>query len=145
MSRPLGVTIIAILSIFFGLIGLCIGMVTASNALLVAMSQAVGTNILTGSLIVVVGSALAVFMVLLNGIQFYVGIGLLMTQKWAHLWARILAVIAIAAGIVQVIVGLLGGTMDIAFPIGTGLNSIVIQAIVLIYLSRKGMQDVFVN
>jgi hypothetical protein len=145
MNRPLGVTIIALLNIFFGLIGICVGMVTAMNAMLVGMSQAVGANILSGSLIVVVASAVAVFIVLLNGIQFYVGIGLLLTQKWAHLWARILAGIAIAAGVVQVVVGLLGGTVDIAFPIGTGLNSIVIQAIVLIYLSRQGMRDVFVN
>ncbi len=144
MDRPTGVTIIGLIDIVFGLVGLCVGIVAATTALTAAMAAGIrASNILTGTLIIALGSAVAVFIVLLNGIQFYIGIGLLQLQKWAWTWARILAIIAIAAGAVQIVVALLGGDPAFEFPVGTGLNSIIIQTIVLIYLSRPGVKEYF--
>ena len=143
MNRPIGVTIIGVLNILFGLVGICIGMTAATNAMLVAMAGAVGTSLVGGSLIILAAATIAMFLVLLNGVQFYVGIGLLMLQRWAHTWARILAVIGLVAGAAQIIVSFLGGNLDITFPLGTGLNSIIIQAIVLIYLSRPEVKTAF--
>lgn len=144
MDRPTGVTVIGIMNILFGLVGICIGMVAATTALTAAMAASIrASNLFTGTLIIALGSAVAVFMVMLYGVQFYIGVGLLQLQKWSWTWARILAIIAIVAGAVQIVVALFGGDPAFEFPIGTGLNAVIIQAIVLIYLSRPGVKEHF--
>ncbi|MDD4245037.1 MAG: hypothetical protein PHI62_02560 [Candidatus Methanomethylophilaceae archaeon] len=116
-NRPILLTIIAILSIIFGIITILLGV------LMLIGSAVISTAELEAGLFAGAGSAV----VLIMGILFtVVGFGLMSGKSWAW-WLSIIVMV------LNLILGLL--TLDII--------SIVIAALILIYLTRPNTKGWF--
>lgn len=116
-NRPILLTIIAILSIIFGIITILLGV------LMLIGSAVISTAELEAGLFAGAGSAV----VLIMGILFtVVGFGLMSGKSWAW-WLSIIVMV------LSLILGLL--TLDII--------SIVIAALILIYLTRPNTKGWF--
>jgi hypothetical protein len=135
MSRPTGITIIAIVYFILGFLSLLwSGFVFGIGGLGALFGGLFGAeNVATAS----TAGAWAGFVGILAAIvQFAVAIGLLSMKKWA--WA--LALIGVALTIVQGIVGILGGG---AFAFMCGALGLIIPVLILIYLLTSKVRQAF--
>ena len=133
MDRPLGVTILSILYILAGLLGI-IGSLLLSlfGASIIAIFISPEGGPMPPSLLTASAGLIAGFMALIllifSVIDLIVGIGLYNGRDWARVIALIFAVI-----------GLIGGILSI--PIG--IIWIVINAIIIWYLTRPHVKRFF--
>jgi len=136
--RPTGVTIIAILSILFGLGGLVLG------GILLAASAIIGTidisttypqlamyNLTSATIATLIGIVGAVFLIL-GILDLVVGIGFLGGRGWAWILGMIVAILNIIGGIGQIFVS----------P-GTGIVWLLIWIGLLYYMTRPRVKAFF--
>jgi hypothetical protein len=134
-KRPTGITILAVLFIILGVLSLLwsgfvfgIGGMTSMIGSLFgadAMASLGGSNVWSG----IFGMVTAV-------VQIIVAVGLLMLKRWA--WY--LALIAVGLTIVQGVIGIFGGGL---FAFVCGGIGLIIPVIILFYLLRPHIRDVF--
>ncbi len=135
-SRPMGVTIIAILNIISGIIMLAGGAgLAAAGSVLPTMTtinpNAGGQMALTGMLgagAVAVGAVL----IILGIISFVVAWGLLKGKGWAWTVTLILSIISFIMGIISVAGGNVGGIVNV-----------IISGVVIYYLYRPYVKAYF--
>jgi hypothetical protein len=142
--RPLGVTVIGILEVLAGIIGI-LGSITIFFAS--GISGAVAGGFAGGVAGFAAGFFIGGFALLVALITLAVGFGLLRGSGWAWTVAVIISFINLLIGIIDIAggsirslsVGFLGSTAGLFGAIGT----IVISLIVLIYLYRPNVKGFF--
>lgn len=125
--RPTGVTILTVLQILIGIVDLLTGLLLliAGATLTIigfGMSTAFGFMLIP----------LAILLFIFGGISFLIAYGLWKGRQWGWISSIIVATIGLALGVL----GLIGG--DIASVV-----TIVIEAVILIYLSTYGVRAYF--
>jgi hypothetical protein len=122
-SRPIGVTIIAILNIIGGIIMLLGGitLVAAGTILPSLQPSAGGTAIAIGGVIIAIGI-----------VSFIVAYGLLKGMRWAWTLTVVLSIISIVLNAISIATGNIGGII-----------SIIISGIILYYLYRPHVKAYF--
>jgi uncharacterized membrane protein HdeD (DUF308 family) len=126
--RPLGVTIIAVLTIIAGIAFLASGITAATVAPLLY-----GTGVNNNSMLTPVVSAVTGVGLLILGIAYFVmAYGLLKAKGWAWTITVLLSCIGIALGFVSVATGHIGS-----------IFSIVINGIILYYIYRPNVKSFF--
>lgn len=121
-NRPTGIAVLAILYILGGIATIILGL--AAGTILTAF---LGASILGG-----LASVFAAFFVILGLICLVVGYGLWKGMKWAW-W---LTVILSALGILFGLISLLGSPIS-------GVISIIVDAIIIYYMTRKATKAYF--
>ncbi len=136
--RPTGVTIIAILSILFGLGGLVLGgILLAASAIISTINisttypQLAMYNLTSATIAALIGIIGAVFLIL-GILDLVVGIGFLGGRGWAWILGMIVAVLNIIGGIGQIFVS----------P-GTGIVWLAIWIGLLYYMTRPRVKAFF--
>src|SRR6187200_1847405 len=126
--RPLGVTIIAVLTIIGGIAFLASGITAVTVAPFLS-----GTSTNNNNIIAPVLSALTGFALLILGIAYFVmAYGLLKAKGWAWTITVVLSCIGIALGFVSVVTGNVGAIFNI-----------LINAFILYYIYRPYVNSFF--
>jgi hypothetical protein len=135
-SRPIGVTIIAILNIISGIIMLLGGIGLAAIGSVLPTMTAVDPN--AGGQMALVGVlggggiAIGAVLIILGIISFIVAWGLLKGSGWAWTITIILSIISIIMGILSLVAGNFGSVVNI-----------VIAGIIIYYLFRPNVKAFF--
>ncbi len=134
-NRPVGITLIAILYIVLGVASLTWsglvfgvgGLTQMAGSLFGADAVAIygNTNVWSG-----------IFGMITAVVQIAVAIGLFTLKRWA--WY--LAIIALGLTVIQGVIGIFGGGM---FAFVCGGIGLVIPVIILVYLLRSQIRDIF--
>jgi|SRR6476469_3435282 len=126
--RPLGVTIIAVLTIIGGIAFLASGITAVTVAPFLY-----GTITNNNNIIAPVLSALTGFALLILGIAYFVmAYGLLKAKGWAWTITVVLSCIGIALGVVSIVTGHIGS-----------IFSVVINGLILYYIYRPNVKSFF--
>ncbi len=127
-KRPTGVTILAILQIIAGLLGLCVPVLVLTGSALVEMLGPVGTFVGT------VGICIGVLLVAGPLLHFAVAIGAWMLKKWAW-WL----------GVIATGVDVLGAALNLWNGAGIAhvLLSTIFSLVVFVYLLMPGVRKAF--
>jgi uncharacterized membrane protein (DUF2068 family) len=134
MSRPVGVTILAILAILGGIALLCLGGLSvlggtvASGSLSAAGGAAVAAN---SGLITAIGGVLAVLGVL----YIVMAVGLLQLKGWAWTLGIVLSALSLILDVAQIV--------QKPSTLGQQLVSIVISLVILVYLFTPRVRQAF--
>jgi len=123
-SRPLGVTILAILSLISG-----VCLILLSGIMLTAGAVILGMTTVWGSLITTILQALAVVLALWGLLQLVIGWGLWNGKNWARL-------ITIALAILGIITALILHSLS-------GIIVLAVSAIIIYYLLRPHVKTYF--
>jgi uncharacterized membrane protein (DUF2068 family) len=134
MSRPVGVTILAVLSILGGIALLCLGGLSALGGTLFSsqVAAAGGTAAAANSgLLTIIGGAIAVLGVL----YIVLAVGLLQLKGWAWLLGIVLSVLSVVGGIAQIV----------AKPssLGSQAVTLIISLVILVYLFTPQVRAAF--
>ncbi len=121
-ERPFGVTVIAILEIIGGLVLIGLG------AFFAAVGMAAGVIPFFGLPISIVYIGLAIILIILGLIAFAIAYGLWTGKGWA--WT-----VALVFSIIGIIIGLLN--------LPGGIINIIINAIIIYYLTRPHVKEFF--
>jgi hypothetical protein len=131
--RPLGISILAILELLFGVLALIFGAIlAAASGAIVSAASSVGLGSISsgvlGTFIAVLGGGVAVagLIGILIGWGLWTGRG----------WARIVAIILTAIGVI-------GGLVTLILSIYTGIVSLIIDLLILWYLFRPNVKAYF--
>jgi len=141
MQRPVGVTIIAVLGIIGGAVLAVIGLLLcAGGALLSGMAQRPA-----GMMMGAGGAVAGVILLGVAALYIVAAIGLLKLQEWA----RILATVLTAAGLLVSVLGLFDVFRHphVLFFFGVFVRHIVVVGIdvwILVYLFQPGVKQAFV-
>ena len=126
--RPLGVTIIAVLTIIAGIAFLASGITAATVAPFL-----LGTGVNNNSMLTPVISAVTGVGLLILGIAYFVmAYGLLKAKGWAWTVTVLLSCIGIALGFVSIVTGHMGSIV-----------SVVINGLILYYIYRPNVKSFF--
>ena len=126
--RPLGVTIIAVLTIIAGIAFLASGITAATVVPLLY-----GTGVNNNSMLTPVVSAVTGVGLLILGIAYFVmAYGLLKAKGWAWTVTVVLSCIGIALGFVSIVTGHIGSIV-----------SVVINGLILYYIYRPNVKSFF--
>src|SRR5213594_2331911 len=118
MKRPVGVTILAVLTILFGILGLLSGL------LLLAASALIAAALPQYASVVGLVVAFAAVLTLISIVSIVAGVGLLRLRKWAWWLTIIVSILNIFVSI---------GTYAV-YPVGGFPFGIILWNIILIYL-----------
>jgi hypothetical protein len=133
MSRPTGVTIIAILNIIGGIIMLFGGIaLVAAGSILPSLQM---TDELSGVPDWLIGTgaiAMGIIVIILGIVSFIVAYGLLKGAGWAWSLTVVLSIVSIVLNAISIATGNFGGII-----------SIIISAIILYYLYRPHVKSFF--
>ncbi|MFX0198895.1 MAG: hypothetical protein ACFFCW_22470 [Candidatus Hodarchaeota archaeon] len=121
IERPAGVTILAVLAFIVGIFG------TLSGLLVVAVGTAAA--VYGFGVVGALGAVLGALVLIIGLLWLVVGWGFWNLKKWGYQVAMILAII-----------GIILALLDIA---GFGIIIIIIDAIIIYYLTRPEIKDVF--
>lgn len=131
--RPLGISILAIIELLFGVISLVLGAIlAAASGSIVSAAKSVGLGSIgagaLGTVIAILGGGLVIagLIGILIGWGFWTGRG----------WARIVAIILTAIGVI-------GGLVALLLGIYTGIVGLVIDVLILWYLFRPSVKAYF--
>jgi uncharacterized membrane protein HdeD (DUF308 family) len=126
--RPLGVTIIAVLTIISGIAFLASGITAATIAPFL-----LGTGVNNNSMLTPVVSAVTGIGLLILGIAYFVmAYGLLKAKGWAWTITVVLSCIGIALGFVSIVTGHIGS-----------IFSVVVNGLILYYIYRPYVKSFF--
>lgn len=132
-KRPLGVTVLAVLELLFGVIA------TALGGIFVAGSQMVASAASLAGLGSVSASTLGTFVEVFGGVLvigglagIVIGWGFWTGKNWARIIAMILNVVGAAGGLLILVIG-----------VGTGLILLLIDVAILWYLLRPSVKAYF--
>jgi uncharacterized membrane protein HdeD (DUF308 family) len=126
--RPLGVTIIAVLTIIGGIAFIASGITAVTVAPFLS-----GTSTNNNSMLAPVVSALIGFALLILGIAYFVmAYGLLKAKGWAWTITVVLSCIGIALGFVSIVTGHIGS-----------IFSVVVNGLILYYIYRPYVKSFF--
>ncbi|HZE78897.1 MAG TPA: hypothetical protein VE089_10160 [Nitrososphaeraceae archaeon] len=126
--RPLGVTIIAVLTIIAGIAFLASGITAATIAPFL-----LGPGVNNNSMLTPVVSAVTGIGLLILGIAYFVmAYGLLKAKGWAWTVTVVLSCIGIALGFVSIVTGHIGSIV-----------SVVINGLILYYIYRPNVKSFF--
>jgi uncharacterized membrane protein HdeD (DUF308 family) len=127
--RPLGVTIIAVLTIIGGIAFLASGITAVTVAPFLSGTSTNNNN----NIIAPILSALTGFALLILGIAYFVmAYGLLKAKGWAWTITVVLSCIGIALGFVSIVTGHIGS-----------IFSVVINGLILYYIYRPNVKSFF--
>lgn len=134
-KRPIWITIIAAFFLILGLLSLIwSGLVFGVSGLTSAFTGLFGAENMNAAASSGVWSGF--FGIVAGAVQIAVGIGLLRLKTWA--WY--LAVLAIGLSVIQGLIGLFNGS---TFAILCGAMWLLIPVVVLVYLTRASMRELF--
>ncbi len=122
MSRPTGVTILAILAIVVGLLNILAGAVLLGGAMPSAYASAAAAFRVAGIAALIIGLAYIVF-----------AVGAFRLRPWAWGLGVVLAILTIVGDVLQLGAG----------SSGASIAGIVIAAIILVYLFQPGVRTAF--
>jgi uncharacterized membrane protein HdeD (DUF308 family) len=127
--RPLGVTIIAVLTIIGGIAFLASGITAVTVAPFLSGTSTNNNN----NIIAPILSALTGFALLILGIAYFVmAYGLLKAKGWAWTITVVLSCIGIALGFVSIVTGHIGS-----------IFSVVVNGLILYYIYRPNVKSFF--
>lgn len=133
MSRPTGVTILAVLQLIYGLLGtlvsaiaLFFGGLIAAGGAVSGDAQAAGAG---GTLIII-----TIISLVLSILALIVSFGLFTLKGWAWTLTYVIQVISIVVNVVNVFMG---------ENVGGAIFSIVISAVIIYYLNRPNVKSAF--
>jgi uncharacterized membrane protein (DUF2068 family) len=126
--RPLGVTIIALLTIIAGIAFLASGIMAVTVAPFLSSTGVNNNSMLTP----VVSAATGVGLLILGIAYFVMAYGLLKAKGWAWTITVVLSCIGIALGFVSIVTGHIGS-----------IFSVVINGLILYYIYRPNVKSFF--
>ena len=135
-SRPLGVTIIAILNIISGIVMLFAGFGLAAASSLVPTISTIDPNaagqMAIASLAGGAATAIGAILIVLGIISFIVAWGLLKARGWAWIVTIILSIISLVIGVISLVGGNIGSIVNI-----------VIAGVIIYYMYRPHVKAYF--
>lgn len=136
MQRPTGVTIIGVVSIIGGILGICAAVAVLGLGTILGIGGAAAT-VADGSNAAVAGAGgllviLSIVSLVLSVAQLAAGVGLLQLAPWAY---RLTVIVTIASLVLSIITFVTGG----GFPV----VSIIVSAIVLWYMNQAEVKSAF--
>jgi len=143
-KRPIGVTIIAILTIIGGIALLIggLGFISFAGILSVVSSEESSTEAANIAALGILPMILGVFMVIIGIIYLIVSYGLLKGKGWAWTITIIVTIIGIVIQIISAVsTGLL--TSSLASGLATHIIGIIISGIIIFYLYRPHVRAYF--
>jgi hypothetical protein len=137
--RPTGVTIIAILNILGGIVGLIagFGMMALSGEFQYYLSYLSDEE---AALVSIMVGILGMVFIIIGFIDLVIGYGLWTLKGWARMAAIIMAIIGIVGNIGATIGMMSIGAADI---IGSVILPVLISGIIIWYLSKPNIKEVF--
>jgi hypothetical protein len=136
--RPTGVTVLAVLEILGGVIGLAGGgLLLAAGAIINTSSfssQYPGLSSYSSSTLSAIFYGFGAFLLILGILALVIGIGFLSGKGWSWTLAIVVGIISIVATILEIVIGISGTTAVV---------SIIIEIIIIYYLTRPHVKAFF--